>query len=126
MDTQTTQKTILIIEDEADIRAIYAEILRDSNFLVLEAEEGNTGLEIAQSKPWDLLLLDIMLPGQDGLHVLKEIKKIPELAKKPVLLLTNLESEPIITECFSLGADGYLIKSEITPDYIVAEVQNYF
>ena len=126
MEEQAIAKTILIIEDEPDIRQIYAEILKDAGFLVLEAAEGNSGLEIASSQPWDLLLLDIMLPGQDGLHVLREIKKVPELAKKPVLLLTNLESEPIITECFSLGADGYLIKSEITPDYIVAEVRNYF
>lgn len=125
MDEQA-KKTILIIEDEADIRQIYSEILREANYDVLEAGEGTTGLEIAQKQSWDLLLLDIMLPGQDGLHVLKELKKIPELAKKPVLLLTNLESEPIITECFALGADGYLIKSEITPDFIVAEVSNYF
>ena len=118
-------KTILIIEDEADIRQIYVEILKESGFLVLEAGEGSTGVEIAKTKQWDLLLLDIMLPGEDGLHVLKEIKQVPDLAKKPVLLLTNLESEPIITECFALGADGYLIKSEITPDFIVAEVSNY-
>ena len=125
MDEQA-KKTILIIEDEADIRQIYSEILREANYDVLEAGEGTTGLEIAQKQNWDLLLLDIMLPGQDGLHVLKELKKNQELAKKPVLLLTNLESEPIITECFALGADGYLIKSEITPDFIVAEVSNYF
>jgi two-component system chemotaxis response regulator CheY len=123
---QDNQKTILIIEDETDIRQIYSEILREAGYIVLEAGEGNTGLEIAKNQNWDLLLLDIMLPGQDGLHVLKEIKKLPEQAKKPVLLLTNLESEPIITECFALGADGYLIKSEITPDFIVAEVRNYF
>ncbi|MFZ5425250.1 MAG: response regulator transcription factor [Patescibacteria group bacterium] len=120
-----TKKTVLIIEDEQDIRDVYTEVLQDSGYIVIGAGDGNTGKDMAFNQPWDLMLLDIMLPGEDGLHVLKEVKSNPNLANRPVILLTNLGSEPIINESFNVGADGYLIKSEITPDKIIAEVDNY-
>lgn len=119
------KKIILLVEDETDIRKIYSEVLAEAGFEVQEASDGTTGLQMAQAGAWDLLLLDIMLPGHDGIHILKELKKIEELIQKPILLLTNLENETIIAECFAMGADGYVIKSEITPDYIVAEVKKY-
>lgn len=118
--------TILLVEDEQDIRLVYAEVLRDVGYKVIEADNGVNGLQRALDSDWDLLLLDIMLPGEDGMHILKHIKENDRLKTKPVLLLTNLGSETIINECFDMGADGYLIKSEITPDKIIEEVQNYF
>jgi two-component system response regulator ResD len=119
------KKIILLIEDENDIRKIYAEVLTEAGFTVKEAADGTQGIQMAKNEPWDLMLLDIMLPGEDGIHVLKDLKQVPTLVEKPVLLLTNLENETIIAECFDMGADGYVIKSEITPDYIVAEVKKY-
>jgi DNA-binding NarL/FixJ family response regulator len=56
------------------------------------------------------------------LKILKDMKETPELKKGPVVALTNLNSENIIQEAFSSGADGYLIKSEVTPDKVVEEV----
>lgn len=120
------KKRILIIEDEDDIRILYSEVLREAGFEVIEASNGATGLERALENGWDLLLLDIMLPGMDGVTVLKKIKEKEELKAKPTVLLTNLGSENIIKECFSLGADGYLIKAEITPDRVVSEVTSFF
>ena len=119
------KKIILLVEDENDIRKIYAEVLTDAGFEVREAADGTQAMAMVKSEPWDLLLLDIMLPGEDGIHILKDLKKVDTLREKPVLLLTNLENETIIAECFDMGADGYVIKSEITPDYIVAEVKKY-
>ena len=118
-------KNILIIEDEEDIRSVYAEILKDAGYVVSEAADGVNGLAMAQQGSWDILLLDIMLPGEDGMQLLREIKKNDALKQKPIILLTNLENDTIITQCFELGASGYLIKSEITPDKIVAEVAGY-
>ena len=118
-------KNILIIEDEDDIRSVYSEILKDAGYDVSEAADGVNGLALAQKGLWDVLLLDIMLPGEDGMQLLRSIKKNPALQQKPIILLTNLENDTIITQCFELGASGYLIKSEITPDKIVAEVAGY-
>lgn len=117
--------TILIIEDEADIRTLYAEMLRDSGFKVIEAGDGSQGIKMASEENWDLLLLDIVLPGSDGVHVLREVKGNEKTKSKPVILLTNLGVEHVIKDCFDMGADGYLIKSEITPDKIVEEVNTY-
>jgi CheY-like chemotaxis protein len=118
-------KTILIIEDEADIRLLYAEVLREAGYNVHEAGDGALGLEKSGSEDWDLLLLDIILPGSDGVNILRKIKSDPKLKGKPVILLTNLGVEHVINDCFELGADGYLIKSEITPDRILQEIGNY-
>ncbi|HSX39631.1 MAG TPA: response regulator [Candidatus Saccharimonadales bacterium] len=121
---EESKKIVLLVEDDHDICLLYSEVLQEAGYTVSDAGDGNSGLRKAINEPWDILLLDIMLPGQDGLHVLKHIKDQDSLKNKPVILLTNLGSESIISECFSLGASGYLIKSEITPDKIVSEVNS--
>jgi len=116
---------VLIVEDEHDLRALYSEILTNSGYTVDQAPDGEIGLEKTKNTPWNLMLLDIMLPGKDGLRLLKEVKDNPALKKGPVIIITNLNSEHIIQEAFNLGADGYLIKSEITPDKIIDEVKEF-
>jgi len=116
---------VLIIEDEQDIRAIYTEVLQNSGYIVDQAPNGEVGEDKLKNTDWQLLLLDIMLPGKDGLKLLKDIKENPEMKKGPVIVLTNLNSEHIIQEAFKLGADGYLIKSEVNPDKVVEEVGRF-
>ena len=115
---------VLIVEDEADLRLLYAEVLTEAGYNVEQAPDGELAMQKIMSMPWDILLLDIMLPGKDGLAILKEIAKVPGAKRGPVLMLTNLNSEHIIDEAFKIGADGYVIKSEVTPDKVVAEVNN--
>ncbi len=122
---ESKNKTILLVEDEEEIRIVYAEVLRDAGYKVIEAADGEVGLKRSLENGWDMFLLDIMLPGEDGLHILKSVKENIRLKFKPVVLLTNLGNESIINEAFKLGADGYLIKSQITPDRIVTEVDGY-
>jgi DNA-binding response OmpR family regulator len=121
-DEKPVKNRILIIEDEADIRSIYVEVLQSAGYSVDTAADGAEGMRKIKDTDWSLLLLDIMLPGEDGLKILKDMKEKPELKKGPVIALTNLNSENIIQEAFSSGADGYLIKSEVTPDKVVEEV----
>jgi two-component system, OmpR family, response regulator ResD len=116
---------VLIIEDEHDLRALYAEILTTAGYTVDQAPDGEIGMEKTKNSPWNLMLLDIMLPGKDGLRILKDMKENPSLKKGPVVIITNLNSEHIIQEAFNLGSDGYLIKSEITPDKVVDEVKEF-
>ena len=121
-EKKTLKNNILIVEDEHDIREIYAEVLNMAGYKVEQAADGEKGIQKIRDDSWDILLLDIMLPGKDGIKILKEIKDNPELKKGIVIALTNLNSENIIQEVFGSGADGYLIKSEITPDKVVEEV----
>ncbi len=119
------EKKILIIEDDHAVRELYAEVLRDEKFSVEEAVDGQSGLAKILESSYDLILLDIMLPRFDGLSILKTIKKKDGLKDIPVILLTNLGRESIIKEGFALGANGYLIKSEHTPEQIVNEVKKF-
>ncbi len=120
-----TPKTILLVEDDVDLRSLYREMLVDAGHNVEEAGDGLVAVDKIKNVKWDLLLLDIMLPGKDGVKLLKEIQQNPGWKKGPVIALTNLNSEALITEVFADGADGYLIKAEITPDKIVSEAENY-
>jgi len=121
-EKKVLKNNILIVEDEHDIREIYAEVLSMAGYVVDQVADGEKGMQKIRDDSWDILLLDIMLPGKDGIKILKEIKDHPELKKGIVIALTNLNSENIIQEVFGSGADGYLIKSEITPDKVVEEV----
>lgn len=119
------KKKILIVEDDQAVRELYAEVLRDEKFSVEEAVDGQSGLAKILENGYDLILLDIMLPRFDGLSILKTIKKKSGLKDIPIILLTNLGRESIIKEGFALGANGYLIKSEHTPEQIVNEVKKF-
>lgn len=115
-------KNILVVEDEKDIRDLYVEILGAEGHRVGQAADGEAGLMEATSGKYDLVLLDIMLPKMDGLQILREIKKDQKLSGLKVLLLTNLSTDNVIKEGFALGADSYVIKSEMTPDQVINEV----
>jgi DNA-binding response OmpR family regulator len=115
---------ILLVEDEEMIRDLYARQLNKANFYVKPVATGEDGLEALRNETFDLVLLDIMLPGINGLQMLREYKlKHPE-SKTIVILLTNLGQESVIKEGFDLGAHAYLIKTSYTPDQIIQEVKN--
>lgn len=118
-------KQILLIEDESDIRLLYREVLETAGFHVHDYSDGITGLNAVKNREWDLLLLDIMLPGKDGIKILTDLSTTPHLKRGPIVALTNLNSVAIIKEAFSKGIDGYLIKSEITPDMLITEVRTF-
>lgn len=121
---QIDQKRILLVEDEAFIADLYKHQLDKSGFNVTIANDGLQGMQMLENQPFDLLLLDIMLPGMNGLELLREWKGKNPQSQMIVLLLTNLGQDTIIKEGFSLGAQGYLIKASYTPDQVVSEVRN--
>jgi|SRR3989344_208946 len=119
-----TAKKILLVEDEALIRELYARQLTKAGFSIKPAATGEEAVTILKSENFDVILLDIMLPGINGLQVLREYKVAHPNSPTIVVLLTNLGQDSIIKEGFDLGAQAYLIKTSYTPDQIVAEVQS--
>lgn len=117
-------KKILLVEDEQFIADLYAHVLSKSGFEIKHASDGNTGLDMLEAETFDVLLLDIMLPGINGLELLKQWKLKHPDSPMIVLMLTNLGQDSVIKEGFELGANGYLIKSTLTPEQIVQEVNN--
>ena len=127
MDPQThgsSNKKILLVEDEDFIRELYTRQLTKAGFLVKSVADGQAGLALLKTEQFDLMLLDIMLPGMNGLQVLREFKTQNPNSPMITILLTNLGQEAVIKEGFELGAQAYLIKASYTPDQVVNEVKN--
>lgn len=115
---------ILIIEDDRFLLNIYTTTFKKENFEVRTATGGEQGFEIMKNEHPDIVLLDIMLPGDmDGLKILEEAKKAKETATIPIMILSNLEDDKTISEGLKLGANGYFIKSQSEPGDVVRNVQ---
>lgn len=99
---------ILLIEDEKKTAAFLAKGLREADFTVEMARDGETGLELALSARWDLLIVDVMLPKKDGWTVVKDLRGGG--VDTPVLFLTARDSVPDRVKGLELGADDYLVK----------------
>ncbi|MDP4109607.1 MAG: response regulator [Bacillota bacterium] len=100
-------RRILVVEDEKAISDILVFNLQREGFKTMEAADGNKGLELALSTPFDLILLDIMLPGTDGFTICREVRKQSEV---PIILLTAREEETDKVLGLDLGADDYITK----------------
>ena len=99
--------TILIADDEPEIRTLLRLYLENENYQIIEAENGKQALELLKKEHVDLCLLDIMMPEMDGYHVLQELRKTSNI---PVMILSakDADSEKILG--LNLGADDYLAK----------------
>ncbi|MDD5606568.1 MAG: response regulator [Candidatus Pacebacteria bacterium] len=116
-------KKLLIVEDDQFLRELVAKKIREENYEVVEASDGEEGLKkVKEAKP-DLVLLDLMLPGIDGFHVLEQIKKDSEISKTPVIILSNLGQKEDIDKGMNLGAEDFLVKAHFTPGEIIEKVK---
>ena len=117
---------VLLIEDETALLDTYAEILVSEGYDAYKASDGYIGLEILASYRDEvkLIFLDLMMAGIDGLEVLRRIKAEPEkYGNAPIIVLTNMTSERVIKEAFMIGANSYLIKSELEADDMIKEAR---
>lgn len=118
--------SILLVEDDNFTRELYNQILSAAGHQVAVVKDGEEGWEKASHGGYDLILLDILMPRLDGLSLLKRLKQLePQPANKKIVMLTVMSNDQIIKEAMQVGADGYLIKSALTPDQVVAEVNNF-
>jgi DNA-binding response OmpR family regulator len=105
------RRKILIIEDEADIAAsLRYNLEKSGGYAVATAESGEAGLALARQKNFDLVILDLMLPGMDGLEVCRAVRASAETAHLPLLMLTARVEETDKLVGLEMGADDYLTK----------------
>ena len=104
------EATILVVEDEDDIRDLLAFTLAREGFAVLQADSGLAALEQARNKHPDLILLDLMLPGMDGLNVYKRLQREPSASGIPVIMLTAKGEEIDRIVGLEIGAADYIVK----------------
>lgn len=110
---------ILVVEDEPKIAALIADYLRADGFRVTRCDRGDTALEALREAPPDLVVLDVMLPGLDGLAVCRELRRFSAV---PVLMVTARVEEVDRLLGLELGADDYLCKP-FSPRELVARVR---
>jgi len=118
-------RSILIVEDEREIRDLLAHYLRKEGFQPLVAQDGEEGLAKARAEKPDLILLDILLPKMDGLELLRKIRADREIARTPVAMLTAKGDETDRIIGLERGADDNIPKP-FTPREVVARIKAIF
>ena len=116
------RERIFIVEDEEDIQELISYNLVKNSFSVKIFGNGEDFLSYLESDACDLILLDLMLPGMDGLEICKKLKKTPSTENIPVIMLTAKGEESDILTGLELGADDYIIKP-FSPKILVARVK---
>ena len=114
-------KRVLCIEDEFFISELYERALRKAGYQVTTVLNGSDGLQLAQTGQYDIVLLDLMIPGKTGMEILRTLRD-PNLTpnfQSKVIITTNLDQGDETRAEVEQQADGYLIKAAITPKELV-------
>jgi two-component system response regulator VicR len=117
------KKTVLVIEDEVDIREAMVDYLAQSDYNVLEASDGITGLKIALDEHPDLILLDLMLPGMNGQDVLRKLREDRWGKNATVIILSAQDDLSNIGMAYESGVTEYLMKSNASLDELAKKVR---
>ena len=121
--TETDEKpTILVADDEEDVRELVTYRLTRSGYDVIGARDGLEALELATQRAPDLMVLDVMMPKLDGYELTRRVRAEEALRSIPVILLTARSQETDVDRGFEVGADDYLRKP-FNPDELVARVR---
>jgi len=110
--------TVLVVEDEPEVRSLLEYTLAKEKFKVLSAENGKQALDLLESHVPDVITLDLMLPDIHGLEICKRLREDPRFQSVSVLMLTALDSLDDIVKGFETGADDYLVKPFQLPELI--------
>ena len=118
-------KKILLIEDEKILTEMYKDKFIRAGFEVFLAFESKAGLVLAKEEKPDLIVLDILLPRENGIIFLSWLRNDAETASIPVVVFSNYDDPETKRRAAKLGAKEYLIKTNYTPQEIVEKVKNY-
>jgi DNA-binding response OmpR family regulator len=114
-------KKILIVEDERPMAYVLGLKLENSGFEIRNAFSGEEAIAFLKKEPFDLVLLDVMLPGKDGFGVLSEMKR--KGIKTPVIILSNLGQKEDFEKAKKMGAIEYIVKSNVSISEIIKRIQ---
>lgn len=117
-----SKEHILVIEDEEDIQELIRYTLLKEGFRVTVAESGEKGIEKARDGGFDLVLLDIMLPGVDGMEVCRILQSDPRTTSLPVIMITARNEESDVVSGLRLGAEDYIAKP-FSPKVLLARIR---
>jgi two-component system, cell cycle response regulator DivK len=122
--TQSVRGRVLVIEDHEDTRFMLRTLLEMDGYLVLEAPDGEAGMELAQQQRPDLILLDYMLPGLDGLDTTRQIRQHKIIRDIPIILLSGRAEPGPRRAALAAGCNEYLVKP-VEVDQMMLVIQSY-
>jgi two-component system OmpR family response regulator len=120
MQPNSASAKILIVEDDFEIGNLLASTIQESGMLATVAEDGNVMQSLLRSNSYDLIILDVMLPGEDGLSICKRIRSERTI---PIILLTALGEEVDRIVGLEVGADDYITKP-FSPREVIARIRS--
>ncbi|MDI6778468.1 MAG: response regulator [Patescibacteria group bacterium] len=116
-------KNILIVEDDVFMAGLLERKFKQGKFNIIKASSANQAREVLSSKPVNLILLDVVLPGMDGFSFLRELKASEKFKNIPVMITSNLGQQDEIDRGIAEGAADYIVKAHSTPGEIVQKVE---
>ena len=118
-------RTILCVEDDRFIGEMYVRSLRKAGYDVTWMVDGNDGLVAARNQPFDLIILDLMLPEQRGDQILDALRnnEVDLVPNSKILVMTNFEQDEATRNAVLKRVDGYFIKADITPRKLIDIIQ---
>lgn len=114
---------ILVVDDSPLVVESIKAVLEPAGYEVLEAFDGAAGLKLAAAKLPKLILLDVMMPGMDGVEALSQLKNNPKTSSIPVLMVTGSQTGKDVEKAFGYGASGYLVKP-VDAARLLAKIQS--
>jgi CheY-like chemotaxis protein len=117
--------TVLVVEDFDPAREVVMRILRREGYKVIGAADGLEAWDTVHTMTPDLVLLDLMMPGMDGMTLLSKLRTEPGLKDLPVIMLSALSDEARVRKAKELGAQDYLVKSCFTYDDLLKRVEKH-
>lgn len=123
--TSIRKKKILLIEDEKILADMYKDKFSKAGYDVVTASDSREGLKLARKENPDLIVLDILLPRENGIAFLEWLKKEPEISSIPVIVFSNYDDPVTRKQAEQLDVKEYLIKANYTPKKIVEKIKSY-
>lgn len=118
-------KKILIVEDDLSLYNLFKTDLEIKGYAVSNVSDGSLAYDAVKTQTPDIVLLDVMLPGKNGLEILEELKTQDETKDIKVVMLTNFGDEDNVSRALDLGAEDYLMKYNIVPSDLSEKVASY-
>ena len=118
-------RKILLIEDDMALANLYKMELESKGNIVVHVAEGSQAVDSVRQNTPDIVLLDVMLPGKNGLEILQEIRDSADIKGVKVIMLTNFGNEENVSTALELGALDYIMKYKITPSEMSAKISSF-
>src|SRR3990167_6739439 len=123
--TPSTKPKVLLVEDDLGLASVYKARLEAEGFEVFHCDNGETALSDAIKHKPDLILLDVMMPKISGFDVLDILRNTPETTNIKVVMLTALSQPKDVEKAKSLGADDYLVKSQVVIADVIERIRHH-